>query len=411
MELELEQGQKKEPKFSDYMYILYKWKKFLLINLLIVTAVSVAITFMIPPKYKATATVMIPPENSLGLGALTGLISGKSSAGSLGSKLLGISNSSEDILLAILNSRTALTNVINKFKLMKYYEIDDANMDKTLKAFNADLSFSPNQFGMLEISVLNKNPQKSAEIANYFTKILDSLNIVINVEQAKNNRVFIEQRYQKNLVDLRNSEDSLYRFQKKYGVFAVPEQMEVAVKAAAEIESQLAQKEMEAFFTRQQFGESSPQYQGAQAQVKLLKDKVLELKKADQLSETSNVLFPFKEIPDISINYLRNFRNVEIQNKILEFILPIYEQAKVEEQKSIPTIAVLDKAVAPGLKDSPKRSFIILSLVFLSVFVMIPMIYIGEGSLRKTIYRNPLEIKGANLFRKLTKIYRLKFFN
>ncbi|MGE5402295.1 MAG: hypothetical protein ACM3S2_17995, partial [Ignavibacteriales bacterium] len=353
----------------------------------------------------------IPPENSMGLGALTGLISGKSSAGSLGSKLFGISNSSEDILLAILNSRTTLTNVINKFQLMKYYEIDDANMDKALKAFNADLSFSPNQFGMLELSVLNKNPQMSADIANYFTKILDSLNIVLNIEQAKNNRIFIEQRYQKNLVDLKNSEDSLYRFQKKYGVFAVPQQMEVAVKAAAEIESQLAQKEMEAYFTKQQFGENSPQYQGSQAQVKLLRNKVLELKGADKLSEASNVLFPFKEIPDISISYLRNFRNVEIQNKILEVILPLYEQAKVEEQKSIPTIAVLDKAVAPGLKDSPKRSFIILSLIFLSLFIMIPMIYIGEGSIKKVTYRNPLEIKGANFFRKLARIYRLKFLN
>lgn len=410
MELELEQKDKKGPVFSDYLYILYKWKKFILVNLLLVTAFSLVIAFMIPPKYKAVATIMIPQDNSLVPGGLAGLISAKSSAGSLGSKLFGISNSSEDVLLAILNSRTAMTNAINKFDLMNYYEINDANMDKALRAFSADLSFSPNQFGMIEIAVMNRNPRMSAAIANYFTKILDSLNIVLNVEQARNNRIFLEQRYDKNLLDLKIAEDSLYRFQKKFGVFAVSQQMEISVKAAAEIESHLAQKEMEAFFAKQQLGENSPQFQGIQAQVKMLRDKVLELKKADKLSEVSNVLFPFKEIPDIWVSYVRNYRKVEIQNRILDVILPLYEQAKVEEQKSIPTIVVLDKAVAPGIKDSPKRSFIVLSVVFLSFFIMAPLIYIGDGYLRKTTYRNPLEIKAANFFRKLTEFYRLKFF-
>ncbi len=44
--------------------------------------------------------------------------------------------------------------------------------------------------------------------------------------------------------------------------------------------------------------------------------------------------------------------------------MPMYEQAKVEEQKSIPTIMVIDKAVPPELKYSPKRSVIILGFSF-----------------------------------------------
>ena len=157
--------------------------------------------------------------------------------------------------LVLLNSRSALVKIINKFNLMDYYEISDNNMDKVLKAFRNDISADPNEFGMIDFSVVNKDPKVSAEIANYMVTLVDSLNIKFNIERAKNNREFIEQRYFQNVRDLKSAEDSLYKFQKKYGIVAVPEQLEVTVKAAAEIEAQLFKKEMEAYFIEQTYGD------------------------------------------------------------------------------------------------------------------------------------------------------------
>jgi uncharacterized protein involved in exopolysaccharide biosynthesis len=45
---------------------------------------------------------------------------------------------------------------------------------------------------------------------------------------------------------------------------------------------------------------------------------------------------------------------VEIQYKILQFIAPLYEQAKVEENRSTPSVVVLDHASVPELKAKPK---------------------------------------------------------
>ncbi|MEO8398346.1 MAG: hypothetical protein ABI550_00885 [Ignavibacteriaceae bacterium] len=402
----MEEEQRKGKKFSDYIYVLYKWKKFLFINLFIIVAIATLIAFLIPKQYKATATVMIPPENSLGLGGLAGLVSGKSSAASLGSKLLGIGNTSEDMLLGILNSRTTLTNVINNFHLIRYYDIDDNNMDKAIKAFKGDVSFGSNEYGMVDIIVINKDPKKSAQIANYLVTILDSINIKFNIEQASNNRRFIEKRYFQNLDDLKKAEDSLYRFQKRYGIVAVPEQLEVSVKAAAEIEAQLAKKEVEAYFIKQQFGENSPHYKGVISEYNLLRDKVLELKNSSKMSSTSNILFPFKEMPDISIKYLRYYRELETQQTILEVVLPLYEQAKVEEQKSIPTIMVLDEAVPPQLKDSPKKTFIILLFFFGGLFLMIPIILAGE-KITYVSSSNILEEKTHKFFISIKRLYRI----
>ena len=399
----------KEAKFSDYIYVLYKWKKFLLINLIVVGLVTTGLVFLIPNEYKATATIMIPPDNQMGLGGLSSLLGGKSSIASAGSRLFGMASTSEDMLLGILNSRTAVTDVIKKFNLMEYYEIDDNNWDKVIKAFRGDFSTDPNEFGMIDFSIINKDPNVSAEIANYLVTLVDSMNIELNIQRARNNRIFIEKRYLQNVADLRKAEDSLYKFQKKYGIVAVPEQLEVTVKAAAEIESALMKKEMESFFVLQGFGENSPQYQGIKSEIKLLKDKVQEIKNSPSLSATSNVLFPFKNMPNIAIQYLRTYREVEIQQSILEIVMPMYEQAKVEEQKSMPTIMLMDKAIAPELKHSPKRSVIILGVVLLFFLFLLPVTFWAENALNREVNRNPLQIKEANLFNRVVKVYRMKF--
>ncbi len=400
---------KTNPKFSDYIYVVYKWKKFLLINLLIIAIIVTIIAFLIPKQYKATATIMIPPENQSAFGGLTSLLGGKSSLASLGTKALGLSNTSEDVLLGILNSRSALANVIEKFNLMDYYDIDDNNMDKALKAFKSDISGDPNEYGMIDFSIINKDPKVSAEMANYLVSLVDSLNIKFNIQSAKNNRIFIEKRYNQNLSDLHSAEDSLYEFQKKYNIVAVPEQLEVTVKAAAEIEAQLTKKEMESFFAKQLYGESSPQYQGILAELSLLKQKVQEIKNSPDLNSTSNIFYPFKEMPDIAIKYLRNYRNVEIQQAIQEIVLPMYEQAKVEEQKSMPTVMLIDKAVPPQLKYSPKKSVLIIGALFLASFIFIPFIFWMEKSVNRKEPSNPLQIKESNFFNKIIKVYRIKF--
>lgn len=395
-------------KFSDYLFILYKWRKFIFINLLLVTVILTIIAFLIPKQYKATVTIMIPPDTPGGFGGITSLLGGKSSLSAMGSRIFGLSSTSEDVLLGILNSRTALEKVINKYKLKDYYEVDDDNFDEVLKKFKGDFSALPNEYGMIDISIINKDPKLSADIANYLSFLVDSLNIVYSIERAKNNRLFIEQRYLKNISDLRNAEDSLYKFQKYFGIVAVPEQLEVTIKAAAEVEAQLTKKEIESYFIKQQYGETSPQYLIAKQEMDLLKQRVKELKSSNELSKVSNVLFPFKTMPDISIQYLRLYRDVQIQQTILEYILPMYEQALVEEQKSTPTVMVIDKAVPPQLKYSPKRSILIIGPLLLIFLFLIPITFWLERTHNLSNFRNPLEEKYHRISNFIRKVYKVK---
>src|SRR5690606_38322601 len=138
-----------------------------------------------------------------------------------------------------------------------------------------------------------------------------------------------------------------------------------------------------------QYGEQSPLYQQMKTQLDFLEQKVNELKSAGSLSYPTNILYPFSKIPEVSLMYLRLFRDIEIQAKIMEFVLPMYEQAKVEEQKSIPTLIVIDHAVPPQLKYSPKKAFIIILFFFLGLFIFLPMIFLGERITKDTADFNP----------------------
>lgn len=398
--------QKQFKLFSDYINVLFKWKRLIFIITFIIMALATVYSFIIPEKFKSTATVMIPQENSFGLSGISSLVS--DGAAGLGAKLFGMKSSSEDLIFGILNSRSVLQNVTEKFNLAEYYSITDGNIDKVLKSFRGDLIFELNEHGLIEIGVINESPEMSAEMVNYFIQLSDSINVSLSIQQARNNRLYIESRYFKNVNDLRLAEDSLYSIQKKYGLFVVPEQLEVTIKAAAEIESQLYQKEIELDLISRQVGITSPQYQVLEEQVKLLRNRIADLKNSNTLSESSNVFFPFKDIPEISLAYLRTFREVEIQSKILQLILPLYEQAKVEETKNIPTLLVVDKAVPPQLKHSPKKAFIILLVLFLTLAVLLPIVFRMETITTKLSRQNLVEQKEYNLYSRIKNFFRIK---
>ena len=403
-----EETGKKQVKFSDYIYVLYKWRKLLFINMFLIIAFATIYSFLITEKFKATSIVMVSQNNSNNMSGLSSLIGG-GGFGAVSAQLFGMTSPSQDIIFGILNSRTALTDVVNKFGLIDYYGISDNNIDRALKSFSNDVIFEPTENNMIEISVINEDPNLSAEMANYFVQLADSMNIEFNIEQARNNRIFIEKRYEKNIKDLSQAEDSMYRFQKKYGIFAVPEQLEASVKAAAQIEVQLVQQELMVDLLKQQYGENSPRYIEMNRQLDKLKFKVNELKKASKLSYSSNVLFPFSEIPGLTLNYYRIFREIEIQTKVMEFVLPMYEQAKVEEQKSIPSLIVVDKAVPPQLKYSPKKAFIITLFFLLGLFLHLPLTFLAERLITTDKVRNPLEEKEKRFFLKIASMYRMKF--
>lgn len=396
--------EKKEVTFTDYLSVLFKWKKFLIINLLVVAIITTGITFLIPEKFKADSTIMIQEDDNMGL-----LNSVMSSAGSLlGGALFGSGGTSMDKIFGYLESRKILLNVINKFKLVDYYGFSDYKTEKTLKAFRDDVKFDLTQNGLIEISMVHESPDTAKEIVKYFILTLDSLNKQFTSAHAKSYRQFIERRYLKNLEDMKNAEIEFKNFQKKYKVYVIPEQLQVAFEVIAGLEGELAKKELEADLLKLSQGEKSPNVKVAFDQVKLLRTKINDITNGNSATNESIIYFPFKDIPELQVEYFRLYREIEIQNKLLEFTLPMYEQAVMEEQKDVPTIIVLDEPLTPELKDSPKKAFIILGIGFLFFFLHVFFVFRAELILLKRSDLNLIEGNEYNFYSKIKSGYKIK---
>jgi len=145
--------------FSNFINIILLWKRFIITLTILITILATIVAYLIPVEYKAQTVVTTPPENFSALSNLTGLMSTKSGGNILGAKMFGIGGANNDFLYGLLNSKTVLLKVAKKYNLFKYYKVDDWDHDKLLKKFTKDLSFEPNEFDFMEISVINKDPK------------------------------------------------------------------------------------------------------------------------------------------------------------------------------------------------------------------------------------------------------------
>ena len=373
-------SQKSKSSFWQFLYILTKWKWFIIAYFFAIMLVITIALLLIPRWYKAEASVL-PPANSNILSGLSGLSSMLQNVSPLISRSTGLGSSSPTYTyLAILNSRSVMDSVIDKFDLVKVYNIGSYPMEKTEKELRGNTNFDIDENDAINITVLDKDANRAASIANYFVTLLNEIFVKVSVEEAHNNRLFVQQRYEKNLVDLRQAEDTLEYFQERYKVYDMPQQARAAITADADLEAQRMTAEVELGVMQQQFGEDAPQVKLKTLQIQELNDKLRDLQtgSGSDFNKDAGVLPAFKNVPELGIAYLRLYRDYEIQTKLLEFTLPMYEQAKIEEQKDTPTVLVLDKAIPPERATVPKRLFIEIIFAFVVLTSLIYFVHVLE---------------------------------
>lgn len=353
--------------FLDFVSIIIKRKRFFVFFVGGVTLVAGIIAALSPKWYKATASVF-PAEQTDVLGALSG-VSSLVKSFSAGSKLSALGAPSEiDRYMAILKSERALMEVINKFDLAKEYGITSYVREKTMKELLSNVEFEESDEGALVISVYDKTPEKSAEMANYFVQVLNEINSDMKAQNARANREFIEQRYQKNIQDLQNAENALRDYQKKTGTMILPLESTSSISAIAELYGMKAKKEIELAILEKTVTKDNPALQQLSIEVRELDKKIA-------------------TIPSTATESFRLYRDVAIQQKIMEFLTPVLEQAKVEEKRETPSVIVLDHALIPERKAKPKiLLFALIGFVSSSVISLF-VVFAAEGRERlKKLY-------------------------
>ncbi len=394
----------------DYMVkaAQYKWK--IIFHFFLICIVAVFISLGVPKTYIASTTIL-PSTEETGLMGISSLLSDLPSIGGFG----GISTLSGEgaTLMSILKSRTMFDSVINKFNLMEIYKTP--TMVETRKALWKMVSMAPTDEGMIVVSCRaktepfsfgakdNEAKRLSHDMANFFISQLDQMNKKLRTEKAKSNREFIEKRLQENKAELVKAEEAFNRFQKEYGVIAIEEQTAAAIDFIAALKGKITLKEIEIEQLRYNVSPDHADLLNAKNELAALEKKYNALIQHRDDGKT-DIFITAEDIPDAALNYARLFREIMIQEKIQEFIVPLYEQAKIQEAKDTPSLQIIDTAVIPDKKSSPKRAYIVLfagfvSLLFsfLSIYISVNLEYIKNTDTAK--YN-----KITNLLRELARI-------
>ncbi|HEX9971217.1 MAG TPA: hypothetical protein VGD14_04025 [bacterium] len=317
------------------------------------TLIGLIISMLLPKWYLAEASFLAPelaPNTMIGMGGgLSSVI--QSFTGSR--KMSGYS------YLAILNSRTINEKVVRKFGLMKVYQISDSLMSKALKELGGNVSFTFGDNDETTISVYDKSPARAAEMANYYLDLLNERGKEFARNELASFKKLLEERARANEDTLKKLEQRIKLFQEREQVPVLMTEQVSGLDFLGELYAQRIGLELQQQLLKENYGASHPL-------IASIKNQLL------------NINQKINAIPNMTVEYLQIYRELLVQRKIAEVLIPMLEQVKLSELQKIPDVIVLDKATPPDRKKKPKRMFIVLGTLLFASASMFYFLLIRE---------------------------------
>lgn len=151
--------------------LLTIWKKRMILVIVSAAAfiISGVIAFLMTPIYRSTAIVFPAATSTVSFNELR---NAKASAMDFGEE------EQAEQLIQILQSSRIRDKIVQRFDLMKHYDIDpnDENKHyKLVKEYNENILFVRTRYGSIQIDVLDRDPVLAADIANKIVDLIDTV--------------------------------------------------------------------------------------------------------------------------------------------------------------------------------------------------------------------------------------------
>lgn len=362
--------QDKEINVFDLWKIVWSNRKLIIFFVLIASIIAAGISLILPKWYMANTVILVPEQEKDTFGGVGETLK----AFGFGDVVSGNENVFK--IIAILKSRSLLYEMNNKFNFQKRYNND--LLEETINTLKERIAVKVEEEGQIVFSIKDRDQSTVADMANYAIKILDSLNIKLTGSYAKNNREFIEGRIKLVKDSLLVYENKLTNFMNDNNVISLEDQLTASIEKAATLKAEIDSKEIERELLSNNLLQESPRIKEIDREIKLLKEKYYSFFKQNP-DDVNNLFLEFDEVPKIEMDYLQLKRKIQYFSQLLEFLAPEYEKAKINEIKDIPTIQVLDKAVRPEKRISPKRAVIVIITFITASIIILGYVFIAVG--------------------------------
>lgn len=406
-EIENQEYFEDEINLLDYWRVIKKRSRLIWALFLFSIIIAAIFSLIMTPVYQAKATLM-PVESSQGrisaaLGVLQNIpIVGGAVGGALG-------KTATDKLLSILNSRTVTENVVQSLDLIKLLFKDQKDwkkeiigflfpskpptMQRTVELLQKRLvKITDDRKGLISISVEYKDPDLAAKIANEYLNALQNFLNSTAISMAKRNRIFLEKQLQLTKQDLKTMEESLKDFQTSKKIAALDAQSEAAIKALAELKTQIITREVQLGALREFATAHHPDVKKIEDELRELRQQLKRLEEGSaspKAQESIGAFLTLSEAPTVGLEYARKKRDALIQQKVFELLTQQYELAKIEEAKDEIAFQVIDSAIPPEKPIKPKIALNLVLAGVTSLFLGILLAFFLE-------YLEKMKAKGSS---------------
>ena len=332
--------------FLDILTVIGHYKGMILGMTLIFTLVAVLVSLIMTPIYTGRSLVMPPQQQQ---SSASSALAGLSSVAGLAGGALGL-KSQDDMYISFMTSEGFQKKIIERFELHSRYRADlliDAR-----QALNKHVRLgSDKKSSLMSIEVDDPDPVFAANMANAYVQELGIFLGKIAITEAQQRRLYFENQIKKTQDDLAQAETTFRETQERSGLQIPSAVADIGIKEIAELHGQIRARELQ---LQAMSSFATPQ----NAEVKKLMTELLAMRthlgKLEMGSSTEGAKGALQQ------GALLAYRNMKVQESILESLVKQYEFAKVDESKDAPLVQVVDAATPPERRTSPKRTIIVL---------------------------------------------------
>ncbi len=345
----------------DHLTLILKWKKLFLIFMTIMAVSSITYVFLAKKWYQSDGQVLPPPPSTMELGNLVpnldmGILKG-----------VGALPNETKLILTVLDSRLLKDLVIDHFNWFKRHKL--ATRYKAYELYIDLISWQTTESGSIQVFVIEDDPEIAANTVNFILATISEEYNRISAAQARNQRVFFENRLNEIKEELADIEENFQQFMEKTGVISVKDQLTATVESVAKLKTEAILAEVQLEVLESTMPQDASLVVQARETVKALNSQLENVMRQSE-SELPNMIMSMDVAPDYSIQYLRLEREIMLRSKILEYLLPQFEQARITERREQGNLFILDKGEIPEKKCRPQRALIFAAWMFLS-FVLL----------------------------------------
>jgi uncharacterized protein involved in exopolysaccharide biosynthesis len=306
------------------------------------TVLTAVLAFVWPPTYRAETVLLPPSEEDTGF-SVSAIVRGLNVPG----VRIPTRTGPEDVTMAILQSRRIAAILVQRFDLMKVYNVP--RKDPAIRILQEHSSFKLGESGTVVVRVEDRDPKRAADLANAYAEELDRFNREIRMTKGRQTRLFVEKRLEETRVAMEAAEEALRRYGEQHHTVALSADQMSSLESAASLFASQANLQIQIGLARQSASDSS-------VEVRRLRQ---------QLAEVNRLI---GQLPDLGLEQARLVRTMKIQEQVYALLSSQYEEARINEARDLATVEVLDRADPPDRRSWPRRGLLIVLGFLISAF-------------------------------------------